>query len=311
MQPPGGMARVRTDRSRLAAASRAGRSAAADQRQPAIPWRLTKLLARSSQIATYRARPADQSAGPGCYVVKTLAGGRNDDSLGRALLARTAAVASAVSHPHLGAVLSAHLTAPQPHVVMPYLEGATLRQIAGALKASRRWPAIGFVLATMRQVAAALVALHDAGWLHGQVRPEHIVISPQGHATLIDLSLARRLQSGECDARTWPADEATYAAPEALGLGQWTAASDAYSLGITLFEALTGQPPFAAASPRELAQLHRRHAPPPLRRFMPAASLELNELVRRLLAKEPLRRPTAAEALRWLAEIEIDALAAA
>jgi eukaryotic-like serine/threonine-protein kinase len=141
------------------------------------------------------------------------------------------------------------------------------------------------------------------------VRPEHFRISPQGHATLIDLSLARRLESGECAAAPFGPDNAVYAAPETFSHQTCTAASDTYSLGIVLFEMLTGQLPFVAANPLELALLHRRHPPPAIRSLIPHASLELNELVRRMLAKQPLRRPSDEELVRWLAEVEIAELA--
>jgi serine/threonine-protein kinase len=169
---------------------------------------------------------------------------------------------------------------------------------------------VATVLWIVRQVAEALAALHAAGWLHGQVRPEHVDVSPQGHATLIDLTEARRIGTVECDAADLSRTAAAYAAPEAFSLrGCLTAASDTYALGTVLFEALAGRPPFAAADPRQLAAMHLRAAPPNIRRLRPSASLEVGELLHRMLAKEPLRRPSDDQLVRWLAELEIEELA--
>jgi serine/threonine-protein kinase len=163
-------------------------------------------------------------------------------------------------------------------------------------------------------MAQALTVLQAAHWLHGQICPRHIIVSPQGHATLIDLTHARRLNSIECDCagmnRTasddfWP----EYSAPEWFSLrGRMTAAADIYSLGIVLFEALAGRPPFQAPTRRQLIAAHRSAAPPDLRQMRYSVSRDVAHVVRQMLAKEPLRRPCAEQVVRWLAELEIEEL---
>src|SRR5262249_52863079 len=154
----------------------------------------------------------------------------------------------------------------------------------------------------------ALAALHEAGWLHGQVRPEHIVVSPQGQATLIDLTEARQLETAECDAGEMPARAAAHAAPESFSpRGRVTVASDIYSLGVLLYESLARRP-FEAADVRQMARQHRLSLPPDIRRLSMQVSAAVAELLHRMLAKEPLRRPSAADLVRWLTELEIEAL---
>jgi eukaryotic-like serine/threonine-protein kinase len=248
------------------------------------------------------AAPGD--LGPGCYVLKAA---KTPSGMTRAQLRREALVANQVNHCNLIPVLNAECDAPVPRLVLPYLEGISLRRLLD----SSQQLAVSYSLCVIRQVAAALGAIHAAGWLHGQVRPEHVIISPQGHTTLIDLTQARRLESSECDATALLPVSPAYAAPEtASSHGRLIPAADAYSLGIVLYESLTSQPPFQNASPRELMHSHLRDAPPDLRALRADVSLEVAELCRRLLAKEPLRRPAISQVMRWLAELEIVELAA-
>ena len=266
-------------------------------------WQLTRLIHRGAQAQVCRARLADNDLGPGCYAVKIPQ--RASDAIAAAMLRREGQVARDVEHAHVISVLATGRDADN-YVVLPYLDGVSLRQLLRhrAEKCSPPIP-LAKALGIVRQVAAGLSALHQAGWLHGQVRPEHVLVSPQGHTTLIDLTHARRLESSECDG----GDEGLsplYAAPErSLARCRLTGAADTYSLGILLFELLTGRPPFGGRDSRQVLALHRTAAPPDLRQLRPDASLECAQLVRRMLAKEPLRRPNGDEMLRWLTEIEI------
>jgi serine/threonine-protein kinase len=80
---------------------------------------------------------------------------------------------------------------------------------------------------------------------------------------------------------------------------------DTYALGLLLFEMLAGEPPFPVTSQKELALCHVRERPPDVRSFRSCVTLEVNELVCRMLAKDPLRRPTCPQLVNWLAELEI------
>jgi serine/threonine protein kinase len=273
-------------------------------------WQLTRLLRRGDRTAVFRARLSDRDLGPGCYAIKT--GRKEGDAIAAAMLRREALVAYDVVNPHLIAVLAAGQNAPPDYLVTPYLEGLTLRRLLLHANGERaaRLP-IASALSIMRQTAAALAELHQAGWLHGQVRPEHILVSPQGHATLIDLTQARRLGSSECDLGDDLFHSLTYAAPDWYSSRRRLAkAADTYALGIVLYELITGQPPFVATNARQLIAMHRTGAPPELRQVRPEAAQQTSELVRRMLAKEPLRRPSDEELSRWLAELEIEELAA-
>jgi len=284
------------------APARVGPTSAVPRPPSPASWRPTRRLSDRGAFELIRAAAA-RDLGPGCYVLKTA---KSSSDITRALLRREAMVASQVNHSNVIPVLTAECDAPLPSLILPYLEGITLRRL---LDLSQQLP-VSYLLCIIRQIATALGAIHSAGWLHSQVRPEHIIISPQGHATLIDLTQACRLESTECDASSSLPASPAYSAPEtALSIGRVSAAADAYCLGLVIYESLTGQPPFQNASPRELMRSHCHRSMPNVRYFRPDVSLEVSELCRRLLAKEPLRRPSADQTTKWLAELEIAELA--
>lgn len=284
----------------------------AHPRAPTIGgFRLTALIHRGEHTVLYRAASAQERLGPGCYVVKAVKRS-SQSAVGASLLRREASVSADASGAHLAAVLLNQLSDSRAHLVLGYLEGTTLARFMRYRVQStngRRQP-IASALGQVRQIASALNELHCAGWMHGQVRPQHILVSPRGFASLVDLSQTRRLESAECEAGPVATIAARYAAPECFARnGRLTAASDVYSLGVVLFELLCGSLPFSGTDARQLGQGHRSMAPPDLRRARPEASLEAAELLRRMLAKEALRRPSADELVRWLTAIEIEELA--
>jgi eukaryotic-like serine/threonine-protein kinase len=246
----------------------------------------------------------------GDFVVKAVPPESASQRIGRALLRREAVVARAVSHPHLTTVLADHSADERPYLLLPYLEGTTLARvlescILGTDDREVLLPiSMGCLIA--RQAAEAIAALHEREWLHGDVTPANVHVATSGHATLLDLGLARRAGSEECRGEMLLGPMPGYAAPELFSpRGRLTPAGDVYSLGVLLFELLAGNAPFVSPEPMDVIRQHRHEAPPDLSQLRPTASQELTQLVRRMLAKEPLRRPGAADVVRWLTELEI------
>jgi serine/threonine-protein kinase len=220
------------------------------------------------------------------------------------LLAREAEAGRAASHPNLVSILSAQLDAPPPYVVMPRLEGTTLS--AALAKHPVIPPAHALWIA--RQAAEGLCALHASGWRHGDVKPANIIISSQGHATLIDLGFCCRIDQPRATLfQAHLGGTYAYGAPELFTSACPVAAeSDVYSLGVTLFEMFAGRRPFLESDPVDLAAAHLHQIPPNPRAFAPHLHPRISWLLARMLAKEPLRRPTSAELVVLLAELEIE-----
>lgn len=271
-------------------------------------WELVDKAAEGKLADIYLARPVGGKAhGNSAYAIKVLRPEWERDPRAVQTIRREAQAGRLVSHPHLISILSAAIQSPPYYVVMPWLTGATL---ASRLARGQQLD-VSEALWFARQVADALDALNAARWMHGDVKPSNIFISPEGHVTLLDLGFARRTDQEEPALERCLAGTGHYLAPEAFsGVFRADIRSDLYSLGITLYEMLCGEPPFGGSSAAELARQHREARPPRLeeaaRRLPPDAAL----LLRQMLAKEPLRRPaTPREVVDRLVRAEIATLA--
>jgi serine/threonine protein kinase len=143
--------------------------------------------------------------------------------------------------------------------------------------------------------------------MHADVKPSNIHVSPDGHATLLDLGFARQPADTTSVVSRCVTGTMHYLAPE-----MFTSAlrpdirSDIYSLGATLYELLAGQPPFEAPTLEELIDMHRQAEPRSIRLIRPMVPVEVARFVHQMLAKEPLRRPqTPVEVVECLVDLEI------
>ncbi len=244
---------------------------------------------------------------PPDYAIKVVEPPHDENPLLVNLLRREALVGRQVSNPHVIPILAAGLQEAPYYVVMPRLDGATTGSV---LREAGRLP-VARALWIARQVAEGLGALHRGGWIHGDVNPTNIVVNRQGHATLIDLGFARL--ENESIGENVRALMATlkYAAPEAfLCTRRENAQSDLYSLGVTLYEMLTGHVPFNGQEPAEFADAHLHERPPNPRHFVPELPQSVVRLVQKMLAKDPMRRPYSAQELVWsLVKLEMESFA--
>ena len=279
------------------------------------PWQLVRLLAEGNFTRVYQARPVDgpeNDDGEGdsprrqaAYVLKMLRKEWWRDPQAIEMQRREAWVGGQVSHPNLLPVLSASVQEPPFYVVAPLVDGVALSQIV--VEQGRL--AVPLALWIARQVADGLDALFaGARLIHADVKPANILVSPSGHATLIDFGFAQTPAEASAWATRPLAGTLAYLAPEMLTSTLAAGPrSDIYSLGVTLYEMLTGRRPWESDDPAELATLHREAKPADIRSQRPDVPEPVGELVHAMLAKDPLRRPASARELASrLVRLEIE-----
>ncbi len=274
------------------------------QSLPHIPgFELVKSLGGGPLTCVFSGR--DEASDEPC-AVKVLREEWESDPTAVKLLQREARAGLRVVHPHLVRVRHAHVTRPPYFLVMDLLGGETVRR---RLRRDYRLD-LPTALWITRQTAEALAALHRAGFVHGDVKPDNIRLIDDGTAILIDLGFAHRpgenaplLEKGYIlGTLNYLAPELCTPAPDA------DQASDLFSLGVTLFEMLTGQLPYP---PGDLKQTFRRHScdpPADIRQHAGPLPPALVTLVERLLARKPVERPRAANVVQQLVALEIAAL---
>jgi serine/threonine-protein kinase len=198
-------------------------------------------------------------------------------------------------HPGLVEIrVAARSTDNVPYLVMEYLDGPTLAALAHAGPLG-----IAAIVDLGAQVAGALAALHAAGVVHCDVKPENVLVT-RGRVKVIDFGVSRALDEPP------PADASIAGTPAYMPPEQWRGspapASDVYALGCVLYELVTGDPPFDGSLPELMAaHLDRRPARPSW--LCAAVPIELERLILRALAKHPEDRPTMTELVRELDEL--------
>lgn len=192
-------------------------------------WRLGAPLHQGSGYTVCRAQPIDAANSPRWdYAIKF--GETNEAKLG---IAQALSVSAAVSHPNLVAALDGSTSGGRAYVVMPLLEGHTMHWHLdhGAPKP------LPVALWLVRQICQALTAMHAAGWIHGDIKPENVIVGNNGHVTLIDLAFA---QLGTLTQSVPFRGTPDYAAPELLvNASTVSPASDTYAVGRILWHWLT------------------------------------------------------------------------
>jgi len=147
----------------------------------------------------------------------------------------------------------------------------------------------------LRQLAVGLSTLHASGQVHRDIKPKNILVTPTGRLVILDFGLVHAGEAFEAsDLHT--VGTVAYMAPEQASSQPIDAAADWYSVGVMLFEALTGHLPFEGA-PRDILAAKRERDPPTVESFDPNAPADLASLCNQLLRLRPSDRPTGAEVL--------------
>ncbi len=189
-----------------------------------------------------------------------------------------------LKHPYIVRVLDFGVEGTTPFLVMDYAPGGTLRE---HIPKGGRLP-LASILPVVRQIADALQYAHDQRLIHRDIKPENMLLDERNQVVLSDFGIATIVQSSHYQHTEGVAGTAAYMAPEQLR-GKPRPASDQYSLGIVIYEWLTGARPFQGSF-AEIASQHLFEPPPPLREKLPTISPAVEQVVLRALAKDPRER---------------------
>ena len=228
-----------------------------------------------------------------------------DDESALDRLLREATLASALNHPNIVTIYETGVVGADRYIAMELIEGATLRQLAAqGLPLSR-------IVGIARQVAEALAVAHAQQIVHRDIKPDNVMVRPDGYVKLLDFGLARaqpdRYGSGATGAGPASTEAGLilgtigYMAPEQARGETVSAEADVFSLGVLLYELVTGRHPFMAASQLGTLNALLWETPEPPSLLNPELPRALDQLILESLQKDQRLRPGASEVMYRLA----------
>jgi eukaryotic-like serine/threonine-protein kinase len=203
---------------------------------------------------------------------------------------REAKNAAGLSHPNVVSIYDRGEAEGTYYIAMEYLDGRSLKELI-----VKRGPApIGIAVDYARQILAALRFAHRNGVVHRDIKPHNVLVDSEGRVKVTDFGIARAGASQMTETGSI-IGTAQYLSPEQARGAQVDQTSDLYSLGIVLYELLTGTVPFTGDTPVEIAMKHLSAIPEPPSAKRPEVPPALDQVVLRALAKDPAQRYQSAE----------------
>lgn len=218
----------------------------------------------------------------------------SDDQSFQDRFKQEARAAANLSHPNIVTVHDFGFDHGQLFIVMEHIPGKDLKTI---LRQRGRY-SVEEAIPLMVQACAGIGYAHRAGLVHCDIKPHNMIVTPDGRLKVTDFGIARALSTILPDERAdvvWGSPQ--YFSPEQAVGEAPSPASDVYSLGVVLYEVLTGALPFTAPSSEELARMHLEENPIPPSEYIPEIPTALEEIVMKVLSKEPAARYRTADQL--------------
>jgi eukaryotic-like serine/threonine-protein kinase len=254
-------------------------------------YQLLERLGRGGMSDVFRARDLMLER----YVaIKVLHEHYSDDESFQSRFRQEARAAANLSHPNIVTVHDFGFDQNQLYIVMEHVPGKDLKTL---LRQRGRY-SVEEAIPLIVQACAGIGYAHRAGLVHCDIKPHNMIVTPDARLKVTDFGIARALSTIQPDERAdvvWGSPQ--YFSPEQAVGEAPSPSSDVYSLGVVLYEVLTGALPFTAPSSEELARMHLEEKPIPPSEYVPDIPAALEEIVMKVLSKEPAARYRTADQL--------------
>ena len=247
-------------------------------------YQLVERLGQGGMATVYRARDLNLQRD---VAIKILRESLISEPGFRDRFLQEARAAANLSHPNIVTVFDFGQDDGKLYLVMEYVPGTDLKTV---IRRQGRLP-VREAVDLMIKICSGIGYAHRAGLVHCDLKPHNILVTADHQAKITDFGIARALSAIDPDEHSpvvWGSP--LYFAPEQASGGPPSPASDVYSLGVMLFEMLTGETPFKAAEASKLAEMHLSRNPPSPSSINPDIPPSLEEIVLKVLSKEPSNR---------------------
>lgn len=249
-------------------------------------FRLLRRLGAGGMAQVYL---AEQTSLKRNVAIKVMRSDFDSDETHRKRFEHEARAAAGLNHPNIVQVFAVGEEENIQYIAQEYVQGANLRQYLQKKKP----PTAHVAMHLMKQVSSALHAAHQAGIVHRDIKPENIMVTRRMVAKVTDFGLAQLTLGGERVNLTQMGvtmGTPLYMSPEQVNGAAVDARSDLYSMGVTFYHLLSGNPPFRAATAFALAYKHLNEDASPLQELRPDLPPSLVNVVHRLMSKDPAER---------------------
>src|SRR5258708_5221179 len=254
---------------------------------------ISKLLGAGGMGQVYQAQEPKLKR---VVAIKRMARGLQKNEQDRRRFLREAQQASALNHPNIAGIYDVIEEQGEIFLIMEYVEGTPLRS---KLQANKDRSLDDF-FKVAAQGLEGLNAAHEKGILHGDIKPENIMLTPEGRVKVLDFGVARRFSLGGANANDATMTAATlsssmsgtpaYMAPEVLMQKPYDGRADLFSMGLVCYEMLGGPQPFETDSIAGTLASVLHTEPAPIEQFNPKVSHSVSAVVQTMLAKDPAQR---------------------